>query len=150
VTSILEKLETINPWHFLWIAVIFSEIFTFMMNYVQSIIWWDKVSWDLLMIGVIDAFVVALLVSIIVIFFVNRIRESNIIQKKLESEIKELKGFLPICANCKKIRDDQGFWNQIEEYISKHSNARFSHGICPDCVREHYPEFTKKSKDKSP
>lgn len=50
-------------------------------------------------------------------------------------EIKTLSGLVPICANCKKIRDDKGFWTQVETYISKHSNAKFSHSICPDCQK---------------
>ena len=59
-------------------------------------------------------------------------------------KVKTLSGFLPICASCKKIRDDKGYWNQIESYIQTHSNAEFSHGICPDCVKELYPEQYKK------
>jgi len=61
--------------------------------------------------------------------------------QKAMQEVKVLSGFLPICASCKKIRDDSGYWSQIEEYISKHSNALFSHGICPDCVKKLYPDF---------
>ena len=57
------------------------------------------------------------------------------------SEVKKLSGFLPICASCKKIRDDKGYWNQVEKYISDHSEAQFSHGICPDCMRKLYPEY---------
>jgi PAS domain S-box-containing protein len=60
------------------------------------------------------------------------------LQKAL-SEVKTLRGFLPICASCKKIRDDKGYWNQIESYIRNHSEAEFSHGICPDCARRLYP-----------
>lgn len=63
--------------------------------------------------------------------------------KKLEaaaSEIKILQGILPICSFCKKIRDDKGYWNQLEEYIRKHSEAEFTHGICSECVKKHYPE----------
>lgn len=60
------------------------------------------------------------------------------------NNIKTLKGLVPICASCKKIRDDKGFWNQIEVYISKHSDAEFSHGICPDCAKKLYPDFVKK------
>lgn len=61
--------------------------------------------------------------------------------KEALEKVKTLSGFLPICASCKKIRDDQGYWNQIESYISKHSEAVFSHGICPDCAHRLYPEF---------
>jgi len=56
------------------------------------------------------------------------------------ANVKTLSGLLPICANCKKIRDDSGYWHIVEEYIRTHSNASFSHGICPDCLQELYPE----------
>ena len=66
------------------------------------------------------------------------------LHKALE-EVKTLSGFLPICASCKKIRDDKGYWNQIEAYISEHSEAEFSHGICPECAQKLYPDiYTKK------
>lgn len=54
-------------------------------------------------------------------------------------KVKQLRGLLPICASCKKIRDDQGYWTQVEVYVGKHSEAEFSHGICPDCYTELYP-----------
>ncbi|MEW6672777.1 MAG: PAS domain S-box protein [Thermodesulfobacteriota bacterium] len=57
------------------------------------------------------------------------------------AEVKTLSGLLPICSHCKKIRDDQGYWNQIESYIHKHSAAEFSHGICPECAKKYYPEY---------
>ena len=57
------------------------------------------------------------------------------------SEIKTLRGFLPICANCKKIRDDEGYWQQIEKYIQDRSDAQFSHSICPECAKKLYPEL---------
>jgi hypothetical protein len=64
--------------------------------------------------------------------------------KKLQNatdEVKILSGILPICANCKKIRDDEGYWQKVEGYIQSHSEAQFSHGICPDCVKEFYPDY---------
>lgn len=57
--------------------------------------------------------------------------------------IKTLRGIVPICAHCKKIRDDQGFWNHLESYVSQHTEAEFSHGFCPKCARELYPEFIR-------
>lgn len=57
------------------------------------------------------------------------------------SEVKTLQGLLPICAACKKIRDDKGYWNQIEKYITDRSEAQFSHSICPDCARRLYPDY---------
>lgn len=64
-------------------------------------------------------------------------------------DVKVLSGFLPICAACKKIRDDSGYWRQIEEYISRHSNALFSHGLCPDCSRKLYPEYHEELQRRS-
>jgi hypothetical protein len=58
--------------------------------------------------------------------------------------VKTLKGLLPICASCKKVRDDKGYWKQIETYIAEHSEAEFSHGICPDCMGKLYPEYGKQ------
>ncbi len=57
------------------------------------------------------------------------------------AEIKTLKGFIPICASCKKIRDDEGYWNQLEAYISKHTDAVFTHGICPQCAEKYKAEL---------
>jgi hypothetical protein len=70
----------------------------------------------------------------------ERERLINELQETL-AEVKTLSGMLPICSNCKKIRDDKGYWNQIESYIGKHSEAKFSHGICPACAKKLYPEF---------
>jgi AmiR/NasT family two-component response regulator len=56
-------------------------------------------------------------------------------------QVKRLSGLLPICASCKKIRDDQGYWTEVEIYILEHSEADFTHGICPDCARRLYPSF---------
>jgi hypothetical protein len=67
----------------------------------------------------------------------NLIRE---LQQALEN-IKTLRGLLPICASCKRIRDDKGYWNKIEAYISQHTDVDFSHGLCPDCIRNLYPEY---------
>ena len=101
----------------------------------------------------------AVLLGFLVFFFWNRSlhreiderkrveaeREELIVElKQALSEVKQLSGLLPICSNCKKIRDDTGYWGQVEEYITKHSDAKFSHGICPDCMRELYPDMVDK------
>jgi len=62
------------------------------------------------------------------------------------STVNQLSGLLPICANCKRIRDDQGEWSNLEQYISARSNAEFSHGICPSCREELYPELSTNRK----
>lgn len=67
--------------------------------------------------------------------------------KQALAEIKALRGILPICATCKKIRDDKGHWNQIEAYVRTHSEAEFTHGICPECEGESYASLKHMSGD---
>lgn len=62
------------------------------------------------------------------------------------NEVNTLRGILPICSFCKKVRDDQGYWEQVDVYIRKHSRADFSHSICPECVKDHYPGIYEKPK----
>ena len=64
-------------------------------------------------------------------------------------EVETLRGLLPICASCKKIRDDQGYWNHIEVYFSNHSDVDFTHTLCPDCIRHLYPEYWQKLKSRT-
>ncbi len=61
--------------------------------------------------------------------------------QKASDQIKTLRGIIPICANCKKIRDDKGYWNQVEVYVRDHTEAEFSHGVCPECVTKLYPSL---------
>lgn len=72
--------------------------------------------------------------------------EKKNLEKALR-DVKALSGLLPICASCKKIRDDKGYWKQVETYIREHSSAKFSHGICPECFRTLYPEFKDLMED---
>ncbi|WP_028579961.1 response regulator [Desulfogranum japonicum] len=73
------------------------------------------------------------------------VRQKKQLEKALR-EIKVLQGFLPICSHCKQIRDDQGYWNNLEAYISRHSEARFTHTLCPQCADKLYPELKKRKK----
>ena len=66
--------------------------------------------------------------------------EISLYRHRAEKEIKILRGLLPICVRCKKIRDDEGYWQNVEQYVRDHSEADFTHGICPECAREIYPE----------
>jgi phosphoserine phosphatase RsbU/P len=59
-------------------------------------------------------------------------------------QIKTLKGLVPICASCKKVRDDKGFWSQVEAYVSAHSEAKFSHGLCPECTPKFFPGLVNR------
>jgi PAS domain-containing protein len=66
------------------------------------------------------------------------VRQKNVELEATLAQVKTLSGVLPICATCKRIRDDKGYWDQVEGYLSKHTGATFTHGICPTCVKEHY------------
>lgn len=77
------------------------------------------------------------LVTVVVIILVNL--SISAYKKRIET----LRGIVPICSFCKQIRDDKGYWNRVEAYVAKHTEAQFSHSICPDCVEEHYPEAKK-------
>ncbi len=69
--------------------------------------------------------------------------------EKALSEIKHLKGLLPICAECKNIRDDAGYWHQVEQYLREHTEAQFVYSICPNCERNFHPEFIEDKKETS-
>ena len=96
---------------------------------------------------VIFSLVICILLILIVVFSLRMDRAAkereNIIQKLQAAlaEVITLRGIIPICASCKKVRDDKGYWNQIETYIRDHSEADFSHGICPECAKKLYPDF---------
>ncbi len=79
-------------------------------------------------------------------FILNKIEQK--IMEDLEnalSEVKVLRGIIPICSFCKKIRNNKGYYEEVEDYISKHTDADFSHTICPECLKENYPDVYKKS-----
>ena len=78
----------------------------------------------------------------------NKDRTDQLVLELQEAlaKVKTLSGLIPICASCKKIRDDTGYWKQIESYLRDHSEAKFSHGICPECAEKLYPEFIDKIK----
>jgi hypothetical protein len=67
-------------------------------------------------------------------------RERDKLQDAL-SEVKTLQGILPICSYCKKIRDDQGYWQKVEKYVHDRSGAEFSHGVCPECAKKHWGDY---------
>ncbi|MCD6374113.1 MAG: response regulator [Caldisericaceae bacterium] len=78
-------------------------------------------------------------------------RELERVNKELKNalnEIKQLHGMLPICSYCHKIRDDEGYWHRVEEYIEQHADVSFTHSLCPDCLVELYPEYAEKVKQR--
>jgi len=105
----------------------------------------ENISVLLVLAGVIlSAFIAFYTVSHVLKVEKALLHERRELQKAL-SEIKNLSGLLPICASCKKIRDDKGYWNQLELYIRDHSEAEFSHSICPICAEELYGHLRKSS-----
>jgi preprotein translocase subunit YajC len=83
----------------------------------------------------------------------QELRRMNQALKEAAEEIQQLQGIIPICARCKNIRDDEGYWQKVEEYIRSRANVRFTHGLCPECFKILYPEvnlpdeFAEKQKD---
>jgi len=95
--------------------------------------------WDAapnLTLSIVNA-VIRVAVLLTIAFFINR-------TVRLAREVQRLEGLLPICSFCKKIRTEQKEWQHIETYISKHSQADFTHGICPDCAQKHFGTFINK------
>lgn len=77
----------------------------------------------------------------------ERLQRRNRQLEKALREVRELSGLIPMCASCKKIRDDEGFWNEVEVYMSRHSDMDFSHSLCPDCMARLYPEHAGGDED---
>lgn len=83
-------------------------------------------------------------------------RQMDMLKEKSESlekalaQVKTLRGLIPICSNCLKIRNDKGFWERVESYITDHTEAQFSHGMCPVCIRDLYPEYADQILKKKP
>ncbi|MCX8026561.1 MAG: response regulator [Thermodesulfovibrionales bacterium] len=76
----------------------------------------------------------------------KELEEKNIALRKAQENIKRLEGLIPICVKCKKIKDDKGYWKQIEEYLREKSLAEFTHGFCPECLKDLYPDYWDKVK----
>ena len=100
----------------------------------------EKITVIVTFLGIFVSLIIAFIASRRVLKDKNALLDNNNKLKKALDEIKVLRGIIPICSHCKHIRDDKGMWKRIEEYVHAHSEARFSHGICPDCMRKHYPE----------
>ncbi len=87
-------------------------------------------------------FLVVFLTEALLLYLYERILEHHIAHENA------LCGIIPICSHCKKIRDDKGYWSMLEQYFNKYSDAEFSHSICPECVKELYPDFTEEDNGK--
>jgi hypothetical protein len=74
----------------------------------------------------------------------EKLRQAVAVLERALREVKTLRGIVPICSFCKKIRNDKGYWDQVEVYVKEHTEADFSHGICPACMKQHYPDLVDK------
>lgn len=127
---------TLASWYngYLWgISLALTMILT---RFLFSFFWPASMTISCLVTNTIIRIVVLTLLAFLVGIVARQKRE-------LEKEVRILRGILPICSFCKKIRDPDGNWEVMERYISAHSEAKFSHGICPECVNQHYPEILR-------
>ncbi len=102
-----------------------------LFEYLKHVFFMNLSMWKSHTITIVFSSIIA---TIIGYFVLLKIRTLNL-------KIKQLSGLLPICSHCKKIRDDRGYWQRIEVYINKHSDAKFSHAICPECADKYYPQY---------
>jgi uncharacterized membrane protein (DUF485 family) len=168
--SLTNKIEKFSTVLFVLLFTVLAEILTAFMNALLSVIFWGKISPDLLYIGSIDALIVSLAVSSVGIYLIRKNANLTTINQRILdemkareqaegererliaelqkaiAEIKTLSGMLPICASCKKIRDDKGYWSRIETYISNHTDAVFTHGTCPECAEKAVKEIEEFKK----
>lgn len=152
----INKLKNVNLISILLISIVASITISIAITSIMSIVFHGHVKLDYLITGFVCSAFVATLVTFVVLELLKEIkasetklRERNSKLKKALAEIKTLQGIIPICSYCKKIRDDKGYWNQLEAYIHTHSEAQFSHGVCPECYISVLEEL-KKRKQLSP
>lgn len=113
---------------------IIASIFGIIINLLLGLIVSDKEV-------IFNSFIQGIIFYPLVGLGTGHLKDTNVKLKLAQSEIKQLRGMLPICANCKNIRDDEGYWNSVEDYISENSEVKFSHSLCPDCSKKLYPDL---------
>jgi len=131
------------------LLIIVGSIFVAELAIMLFIYAFPKMSWAMespLTNTIFDATLLVIILSPILYYFLFRplIRLVNDLESAI-TKIETLSGLIPICSYCKKIRDDKGYWNKIETYISSHSKAEFTHGICPECGKKAIEEFNHHS-----
>ncbi len=131
-------------------TIIFSVV-AVVVSVLLAIFLLDLFEIELIFRNVIAAFIIPSLVAPPIILYYGKLltaiaRTESVLRDRtaeLEqalADVKQLSGLIPICAHCKDIRDDDGYWNEIERYISRRSEVTFTHGICPDCARKYFPD----------
>lgn len=142
ITSLLYSLLSI------FISVLITSGTHFLVNKTQSIV--------PLVLSIVIPGIVAPIATYILLKMLLKVRNSEEKLKKINEELKnaldevnELSEMLPICASCKKIRDDNGYWSQVEEYLSKKTDIKFSHGLCPTCYEKENKKIDEMLKNKN-
>lgn len=172
----VQRLLKVSPLRFAVLFLIVAVLFSVMIVLTIDYLWDGRLNLELEFAGIITPFIDGLLIVIFITAMFGEIRaevekrktaeesirrfseglEGSVAEKaKLIGELQEalqkvktLSGLLPICASCKKIRDDKGYWSQIEGYIQTHSEATFTHGLCPECMKIYFPETTGREVQK--
>ena len=132
-------------------STIIFTVLAVIVSVLLAIFLLDLFEIEIIFRNIISAFIVPSLVAPPIILYYGKLlleiakTEEALRTRTTELEnaladVKQLSGLLPICASCKDIRDDKGYWNAIERYISTHSDATFTHGLCPDCAKRLYPD----------
>jgi hypothetical protein len=116
--------------------------------FIEPLVW--ETAWARAALGALLTLGIFGLVRMRTRHLARRARELRRGIQEALAKLKFLNGLLPICASCKKIRDDRGYWNEVECYVRDHSEAEFSHGICPECLQRLYPKYTGKRRPPGP
>ncbi len=132
----------LSSWFWGQHAGIIMSIIGVILNLVIMIFLKYDVNRDVLSIGI------GIMSYTIIALIVGHLVQLNERLRNAITQIKTLQGLIPICASCKKIRNDKGYWQTVESYIQQHSDADFSHGICPECLPKLYPKYYKKMEEK--
>lgn len=148
-SSIIGRVKRLTKWQLLTVSVLTSIILSCTLSGVMSLIFKGYVAHDYIITGVVTSFIVATFIVYIILALTKEIKAgSRILSEKdhqlqiATSEVVKLKGLLPICNNCKKIRDDDGNWNELKSYVEEFSKEPFRYRICPECSK--FDEDRKK------
>jgi K+-sensing histidine kinase KdpD len=149
----------------LWVDYLSGPLIRFPILYLLPIVlaaWLNSLRWSLVFavampvvhlsftkfwvtpFGIADATINTSIRIIVFVGFAYLVNKVAVQKRDLEKEIQTLRGILPICSFCKKIRNQDGIWEPLEGYIIKRSEAEFSHGVCPDCCKANYPDLYQK------
>lgn len=149
-----------RPRYFLFLVSLAAFLSEAIIMVVLDRLWPQHQRWEF----IVDALLLVVLLAPLLYIWLYRplvmqIEERKSAEAELEKTVKELtaaldnvqmlSGLLPICAWCKNIRNDQGYWQQLETYLSEHTEAEFSHGICPDCAKKIYAELEEEEAEKA-